>query len=521
MTGFAILLVGAALAHAIARWTRIPVIPFLLIAGIALGRLGLLPAATLQDGLVLGLTFLLFVSGTELSPGRVREQRAAAVRVGVTQFLVLGGVGLSAAYLLGFDLLTSVYFGLALAASSTLLIVRLLQQRKQLFEPFGRLVVGVLLLQDLAIILFIPLLAGAPSGVLAVVAGFAGTSALVVLAYLCLRWVAPRLVAFRAEPETLLLLVLAFLFVFVGLADLLALPLAAGAFLAGVALSPFPVRGIIRGQLSSVADFFTAIFFLSLGGQLIGIGVRELLLAGVFALLVLLVTPPLVTGIALRTGFSTRPAVESGLLLAQTSEFSLVLALHGLVVGQISQEVFSILTLVTVATMMLTPFMATERTVRWLMRFGPRHSKVRAQQRPSGHILLLGCGTGGMPLLGSLLDAGEQVVVIDDDPEVVKRVRRRGVTCIRGDAAAPEVLTAAGAEHARLISSTIRRPRDNEALLGMARGVPVLVRVFEDEDAEWVDELGGTPILYSAAAGEDFLDWFATHVRATPPEVVA
>ena len=98
--------------------------------------------------------------------------------------------------------------------------------------------------------------------------------------------------------------------------------------------------------------------------------------------------------------------------------------------------------------------------------------------------------------------------MIDDDPEIIEELRRGDVQCIRGDASDPEVLRSAGADRARLISSTIRRPRDNETLLRSRTQAPVLVRVFEDDDAEWVRTLGGTPILYSEEAAQDFATWF-------------
>lgn len=117
-----------------------------------------------------------------------------------------------------------------------------------------------------------------------------------------------------------------------------------------------------------------------------------------------------------------------------------------------------------------------------------------------------------MPLLETLLTTGQEVVVIDDDPEIIEQLRTGEIPCIRGDASDPEVLRFAGAGRARLISSTIRRPRDNEMLLRSVGGVPVLVRVFEDDDARWVESLGGTPILYSEEAAKEFSAWFRDRV---------
>lgn len=508
MTGIAIFLVGAAAAHAVVRWLGLPTTPVLIIAGVVLARLDVLPTQMLQESLVLGLTFLLFATGIELSPRRVKSQWQAALQVGLLQFFLLGALGGLTALTLGFDLLTSLYLALALSASSTFVVVRLLQRRKQLFEPSGRLVVGVLLLQDLLIILLMPLLIYIPEGVAGVMRGVAGTAALVGLAYVTLRWITRRIVLLHSDEEALLMAALAVLFTFIGLAHLLGAPLAVGAFLAGVALSPFPVSGILRGQLSSVSDFFTAIFFIALGALLAPPGLLVLGRAAALALVVIVMTPILVATVAERAGFAARPAIESGLLLSQTSELSLVVALQGLLLGQITQDVFTVLALVTVGTMVLTPFLASESVVRRLLRIHPAPKHGLPQERYRDHVLLLGCGSGGMPLLETLLATGEVVVVIDDDPEIVERLFQGSVPYIHGDASDPEVLRKAGADEAKLISSTIRRPRDNQRLLELVSSVPVLIRVFDDEDAAWVRELGGIPVLYSDAAAEEFRDWF-------------
>jgi Kef-type K+ transport system membrane component KefB len=522
MVGIAILLIGAAVAHGFARWLNLPAIPFLLLAGITLSQLGLLPLDILSSTLVLGLTFLLFATGIELSPARVGAQRRAALQVGIIQFFVLGGLGSLVAYLLGFDLLTAVYIGLALAASSTLVIVRLLQRKRQLFEPFGRLVVGVLLLQDLLVILLIPIVTRAPFGLDAVGVSMVGTLALVGFAFVFLRWVTPLLARLQREEEVLLLCVLGILFLFIALAHLLELPLAAGAFLAGISLSSFPVRGITRAQLSSLSDFFSAVFFLSLGGMLTLPSGLELMQAATLALLVLVITPPLVAWITERAGFLARPAIESGLLLSQTSELSLIVALQGLLLGQISQGVFTLIALVTVGTMMLTPFFTTDALVERLLRLHPLRRRSLPPGMMTDHVLLLGAGSGGMPLIETLVGQGEEVFVVDDDPEIIQRLREADIPCLRGDASDPNVLRTAGADRARIITSTIRRPRDNQRLLDYAPDVPVLVRVFDDQDARWVEERGGTPIVYSEAAAREFLGWFdrrfdlAEDRRATP-----
>lgn len=509
MTGIALLVGGAAAAFALARWTGLPSIPFLLLAGLSLGLTGGVPPALLRDAVVLGVTFLVFAAGIELNLRRVGRQRSAALGVGVVQFACLGAAGFGVALLLGFAAAPALYVAVALSASSTLVVVRLLQRRRQMFEPFGRLVLGVLLVQDLAVILLIPVLAGISEGPGVVLSGLVGVGLLIGLAYACVRWVTPPLFRRLQRNEELLLLVaLSFLFLFSGLADVLGLPWIAGAFLAGVSLSPFPVSGLARGQLRSLSDFFLALFFTALGGLLVLPSPGEILQAAALAFTVVILTPPLVTLLAERAGLSARTSIEAGLLLSQTSEFSLIVALQGLLAGQIGSELFTVVALVTVLTMILTPFLSTDRMAWRLMRFHPSRRRGGPGLPAQGHVLFLGCGENTLPLLETLIAVGHRVVVVDDDPAIIERLVEGEVACIRGDASEPVVLERAGVGRARLIVSTVRRPEDNATVLRMAGEVPVLVRVFETEAAERIRALGGIPIVYSDAAADEFLAWF-------------
>lgn len=510
MIELALLLTAAAAGFGAARALGLPAIPLLILSGFLLSLGVHVEEAYLQDTLVLGITFLVFVAGIELNPRRVRRHKAAALWVGALQFVVLGGLGYVAARALGFEVHSAIYLALALTASSTLVVVRILQRRRQLFEGFGRLVIGVLLLQDLAVILLIPLLTRLPDGVEAVAYGVGGTLAMVLLAYVLLQWVVPEVLRrLSLDEELLLLAVLALLFSFLFVSDAVGVPLVSGAFLAGLALSSFPVNGVVRGQLGSLADFFVAMFFTALGASLGVPSVAQLLDALVLAAVVVLLTPPLVALIAERAGFSARPAIFSGLLLAQTSEFSLVVGIQGVVTGQIDDGTFTVIILVTLLTMTLTPLLATDGLALRLMHFHPaRPGHSEDLEPPQNHVLVLGCGVSGMPLLETLVIGPYPVVAVDDDPQIVERVREAGVEAIRGDAADETLLRRAGADRARVVVSTVRRTEDNGPLLAMAQGTPVLVRVFNVEEAEWVRARGGTPVLYSDAAAEGFLDWF-------------
>jgi len=509
MSAIAFLLIAAALGFGIAHVLRIPAIPLVMAFGMATSAILPIPEEFLEDALILGVVVVVFVAGIELNPGRVGRYLGTALRVGVLQFFVLGGAGLGAATLLGFAPQTAAYLGLALAASSTLVVIRVLQQRRELYTPMGRMVTGILLLQDLLVVLLIPVVTRMDEGFAAVGAGLAGTLGLMALAGILLRWVAPRVLPRIArDEEVLLLTVLSALFLFLGLAHLLEIPLVGGAFLAGVALSPFPVNALVRGQLNSLGGFFSALFFAALGAFLTLPTATEFLQALVLAGLIVALTPPLVALVAERSGFSARGGIGSGLLLSQASEFSLIVGLQGMILGQITEGAFAIIALVTVITMMLTPVLATGRVTSALLPLHPFRPTSRETDPPRDHILLVGCGSSGVALLETLFGTPREIWVVDDDPVVVSRVREAGFTVVRGDATDIEVLRSAGADQAHIVVSTIRHRDDSAPLLAMAGEVPVLVRAFDDTDKEWIEERGGIAISYSEAATADFMKWF-------------
>lgn len=511
MNGLAVLLLIAAAGFGIARWSRLSVIPLLILSGSLAAALGWLPQdEVLANAFELALAFLVFSAGMELNPDRFRQHIAAVVWVGLAQFVGVAAAGFLLAKLLGFEDVPAAYLALALSTSSTLVVVQHLKQQQQLFEPFGRLVLGVLLLQDVVMILIIVTVGRWPQGVWPVIQGLGTVGGLAALAVGGQRWLMPWVIRrLRPDEETLLLLVLALLFVFVSAAHLTGVSPVAGAFFAGFALARFPVNGVARGQLLSFNDFFQAIFFTALGGLVEVSSPAILLQAAVLALGVWWVTPPLVAAVAQWRGMTSRPALESGLLLAQTSEFALVLGFTGTqILDQIPADVFSLIALIAVLTMTLTPFVATDRFTTLLLHLHPQRRRARAPVGLRGHVLMLGFGAGGMWMMKPVAQAGHEVLVVDDDPAVIEQLERKKIPCMRGDGSDEALLSRAGAREARLILVSMRRVQDARRVLHFAREVPIVVRVFEEAEATVVRHLGGIPVLNSQAAAETFMEWF-------------
>lgn len=516
MMALAALLLAAAVAHGLAHGLRMPAIPFLVVSGIALSFTGVVPGDFLEDALILGLTFLVFLAGLELNPRRVGRQRRAAVQVGLVQFLALGSLGFGAGNLMGFTVQTSLYLALAVSASSTLVVVRTLQRRRQLFEPFGRMVLGVLLLQDALIICLIPVAVLYSEGLGAVAMGLLGTVAMTLLSAATLRWLAPTMIRrIQEDGETMLLGVLSLLFVFLAISYLVGLPPVVGAFFAGVSLSSFPINGLVRGQLAPVSDFFTALFFTALGASLVLPSWAVVAQSLILSLMVIVFTPLVVAFMAERAGFSARPGIFSGFLLAQTSEFSLVVGLQGVVAGHLTQEVFTIIAVTTIITMTLTPFLASDRLTWRLLDYHPGRRPPELDPPPTDHVVLVGAGSTGQLLLEELSLGGREVVVVEDDPGLIDFLEEAGFRTVRGDVTDFDVLRRAGVQRAHLVVSTVPRVEDIAPLLERAGDTPVVARTFNIEDAEWIRGRGAEPVLFSDAAADDFLEWYDA---GCPPE---
>lgn len=505
-----IILVAAALGHGLARWRGLPSIPLMLVMGLGLGATGVLGApAGLQDTLLLGLTFLLFVVGAELDPATIVRTRRRAMILATAQFLVVGGIGFLAADALGFPTRTAAYIGLAATSSSTLVVVALLRRREQIFEDTGRLAIAVVLLQDLLVILLLPLVSA--DDVPGAARGIGATMLMLALAAVLAWFVMPRVIPrLEFDEEPLLLLLLATLFAFVGLAEWLGVPPVVGAFLAGLTLCRFPVNAIVRGPVASLSDFFLALFFVALGATVQFIDLRQVLVDALLLASVLVVAPLMLVPVARRVGLTARSSIEVSGLLAQCGELGIAVMLVGVAGGHVDQAAFSTVTLVAVATLLLAPALSSDAATWRLMRrvLPPRRGGLRSLPPMNGHTLFLGCGTSTRELIRHLRGSGEQVVAVDDDAAVVAELRAEGVTVIRGDGADPHLLRHLAVRRAAVIVSTMRRRTDQQRLLRLAGPAPVIVRTFDAGTARDLEARGAIVVSESEAAADGFLAWF-------------
>jgi Kef-type K+ transport system membrane component KefB len=406
------------------------------------------------------------------------------------------------------------YLALALALSSTVIVVKLLSDRDEIDQLHGRLAVGMLIVQDLAVIVAMIVLTALDSGdggvgtqLTRVVAGGVLFLAAVLVAT---RFVLPPLLHRLAHAQELLVLfAVAWALSLAACADLLGLSKEVGAFLAGVALASSTYREAIGGRLVSLRDFLLLFFFLNLGAALDvrAIDLRLAALAALCAAVVVLLKPIVTTLPLVLAGYGPRPSVRTGVALAQVSEFSLILAAVGLSLGHVEQELATVVAVVAVVTITVSSYLAgaadsiARRLVRSLSRVERRHWSGDAAPRrhPPPEIVVVGLGRYGGGIVDHARSAGYEVLGVDLDPRRLGLLRERGVSVLYGDAEDPDLPQRLPLGEARWVISTLRRPEADLALVRSLRhhgfGGGIAVAAHQREDMELLADAGADEIL--------------------------
>lgn len=512
-----LILVAAAVFAVLARTIRMPAIAAFLFAGIALGPVtGLVQVSEALDLIShTGIALLLFLVGLELSVEKIRDVGGTAVVAGVGQilltFLAAAGLGLA----LGFPLRHAAFLALAMTISSTVVVVKLLDQRRELDSLHGRIAVGVLMVQDLVVILVLTLIAGLGEGESGFVGGllraFAGTAVMLAVALAAARWLLPRPFAWLGRSsEGMFIWALCWCFAMALGAEALHLSLEIGAFLAGVSLAQLPWSHELRIRVHPLTNFFIAVFFVTLGVQLDpGAIVEDPLAVFAFTAFVLVLGPVLVMVLLARLRFGERTAFLGGITLGQVSEFSFVLAAAALAAGFIDERVLSIIGVVGFATIAASSWLVLNGDVlferlrspgllRWLGAAGG--SEGAAQEPRRDHIVVVGMNSLGRGIARGLAERGASVLAVDTD---AAKLQDLPTDTLLGSTDHVEVLEEAGIVHARLVVSALRIADANRMLAWRCRelGVPVAVHAFDQDVTRDLQALGADYLITSKNEG--------------------
>jgi len=471
----------------------------------------------------LGIALLLFIIGLGLNPRVIKEVGKVSAYTGVGQVLFTSLIGYVIVRGLGYSNIESLYISVALSFSSTIIILKLLTDKKEQSRLYGKISIGFLLVQDI-IATFALLLAaswGASAGSeigivdLLLRGVFLGS-----FFYLMGAYVLPKAQSIIASSQE-------FLFLFaigwgLGIATItaeLGFSLEVGALFAGVTLASMPYAQEISTRLRPLRDFFIVLFFIALGGELgLGGAAANLPNAALLSLFVLVGNPLIVITIMGILGYTKKTSFKAGLAVAQISEFSLVLVLLGRDLGNLGEDVVSLVTLVALITIAVSTYMIlySDQLYKFLekyLRLFERRKVAYDQESADKYdIVLFGFKKGGAEFIKTFKQMKKKFVVIDYDPEVIDHLDHRGINYIYGDALDLELLEEAGVDKAKLVVSTITDHATNlvlvEQVARLNKRAILICQSDTPKDASVLYKKGATYVIMPHFIGSEQISTF-------------
>ena len=407
----------------------------------------------------LGIAVLLFLVGLKLDIKLVRTLGPVALTTGLGQVAFTSVIGFGLGLALGLDVVTSIYVAVALTFSSTIIIVKLLSDKREIDSLHGRVALGFLIVQDLVVVVAMLVMSAIGAGAqndsaLVDVALVFGYGALMLAAVgLFIRFAAERLVERLAQaPELLVCFAIGWAALLAAAGDYFGFSKELGGLLAGVSLASTRFREALAARLAPLRDFLLLFFFIALGAGLdLSLLDDQVPAAVVLSLFVLIGNPLIVLAIMGAMGYRKRTGFLAGLTVAQISEFSLIFAAVGVSLGHIGQATLGLVTLVGLITISLSTYMITysHHLYAWLepvlgpfeRRRTPREALGETDHATARYdVLLFGLGRYGSAIARRLRQQGVSVLGIDFNPAVVKQWRQDGLDVAFGDATDPELV---------------------------------------------------------------------------------
>ncbi len=491
---------------------RVPAVVGFLVAGALLGPHGLNvvdDVARVEIFAEVGVVLLLFTIGVEFSLAHITSLRAV-VGGGVIQITSAIALSALAGMAAGLPVNQAVFWGFLIAMSSTAIVLKMVTERGESNSPHGRLTIGILIVQDLAMVpmmMLTPVLGGhGDGGAAAVLWSLAKAVLLVTLILVAARFLVPRLLIEVVRSRSRELFVITIILVCLGIAwlnSLAGLSLALGAFIAGLIISESEYSHQALAEILPFRDSFNSLFFIAIGMLL---DARVLLAHPVLVggLVVVIVAGKFVTAAlaAVAVGYSWRPAVLTGAALAQVGEFSFILSKVGKDVGLLTGESFQIFLTVSILTLILTPFLiqaspvlarraeAIQRLRHWLPERPAESYTVPSPLHLQDHTIVAGYGVNGRNLAQVLRETEIAFVVVEMDGETVLQEQQHGMAIYFGDVTHPQTLRRLGIQRARALVLAISDPIATRRAVTVARQLnPALHIIARTRYLREIDDL--------------------------------
>lgn len=473
----------AAVVSAVMRLLRQPLIIGYILTGLLVGPFvwNLLQSVEVYSFFSeIGIAILLFTVGLNLNLHVIKEFGRVALITGVGQVLITSGIGYVICVALGFDYLTSFYLSVALAFSSTIIILKLLSDKGDLEKLYAKISIGFLLVQDLIVILLlflVPLFTRDAVHVATILPLIGAGLGLLAIIIIITRYVLPRIASFLASSlEMLFLFAIAWGFAIASLFKGVGFSLESGALIAGVALSTLNVRHEISARLMPLRDFFIMLFFVMLGAQMhLGDLWGLLFVAVLLSAFVLIGNPIILMAIMGMMGYRKRTSLQTGCTVAQISEFSLIFVAMGVAYQHIDVQILSLITLVGLITIFGSTYLVTYSDAiyrllePYLGFFERKTTREKEVQTHPYRIFLFGCNRIGTDFMKAFTALGKDFLVIDHNPLIVAQLQQNHVPVAYGDASNIDFLAELDYSALEIVVSTIPDMETNQLIHRMIK----------------------------------------------------
>lgn len=525
---FAVIIVLATALSFIARKTKQPTVIAYIATGLILGPVGLSMIGETELTRLfseLGLVFLLFFIGLEINIGEIREVLKPTALIGVSQMALTALLGFGLGTLLGFTTVESLFIGAAAMFSSTALVVKLLTDIDEASTLPGRLDVGILLVQDIAVVLLLALLTANFSDPSTAVIRFFEIMAMIALiggiSIASSSYLLPKI--FRKvsqKPSIFFIYGLAWAFLLISGTDQLGLSLEIGAFFAGLSLAQLPYSSELQERVRPLTDLFMAIFFINFALKIIPGQLSAYFMEAMIASVVLIAGKfGIFFGLIDRLKFTPETSFKAALNMTQISEFSIILGAIAVREGIIGDPMLGFISLVAITTMGTSSYLLNfnhaiySRFEQILSRYESEEKGDVEVEELEGHALVIGYNMVTERVLDLLEQQYENVVIVDKDPDNTEELSRSSHEYIYGDFKHGEIRKASGIKKAAFILSMARDRKVNHHILrDRKRDTPVFLEAENFEQAAEMYDLGAEYVMIenivTADKMADYLDLY-------------
>ncbi len=455
-----------------------------------------------------GVALLLFIVGLGLNPKVIKEVGKVSALTGLGQVIFTSIIGYFIVTSIGYGKTEAIYIAVALTFSSTIIILKLLTDKREQNKLHGKISVGFLLVQDIVATIALVVASASANGGLSYegaislgAKGLALGSAVFLVALLIIK---PMTNFLSKSQELLFLFSISWGFGIATLFYQMGYSLEVGALLAGVALSTMTFAQEVSTRLRPLRDFFIIVFFIALGAQLDVSSVNQVIAQAIgLSVFVLIGNPIIVMAIMGVMGYTKKTSFKAGLAVAQISEFSLIFILLGQKNGQVTDATVALVTIVGVITIAASSYMIiySDGIYRFLERYLKLFERKKVKKEVELHhnydAILLGYRHGGSQFVDVFKKITKRYIVVDYDPEAIERMERKNIPFIYGDATDPEMLDEINLEHAKIVVSMINDHNSNIQLLeALEKANPEAVMICHANGAKEAVELYGLGASY-------------------------